>query len=640
MRFCPFCSAENAAVATHCGTCARRLPPLPPRRRTSSGDDSGDGRARTGAADDGGDDLARVAPGPASRRRTREPEVRADGEPSRRKTDLPEPSRGLRGPLEDDVGRAPPSPSRHERDRAATARASRDLSVSGADRAASPAAPPIPKPPARAVTPSAPRALTPSVRAPSPAARPARTPAGTVADEAQTVVTQAAPEPERLRTPEPVAAPPRSAAAAPVADADEPGEDHHEWPDHRPREIDPDDWSEEAQHALADVPRAATPPPPTPPPRADSSRYTPARQESPPPTRVGRLPGDAFKPPSVNPIPEVPESGLLNAAAYALSFAKARWQRRAIIRSLSTEIQDETTELDTVLGLLGKEARALHIDNRVLAAENKAIDEAEERRVRFDHECAELNTKAAEENSRFGDLESERQAKVDEAENELDKAQRELGGLEAQRRSLRENRKAVERRQRGLLKAADERDEQAAKASMGDTRGGLRRAAEELRRDAAALDPERQDLDRRLSALEKPISKSAAAVESLKAEHDSARRSLNDAREGHRHRLAELEAEQGRKSRELSQAEAEIQRRLVTLGTLVNLHRIESPEFDDMYARIDGLRAAIGARSTEIDRLTAEREAYDKASLVRGFLVIGGGVVVLITLIVILLSVW
>ena len=57
-------------------------------------------------------------------------------------------------------------------------------------------------------------------------------------------------------------------------------------------------------------------------------------------------------------------------------------------------------------------------------------------------------------------------------------------------------------------------------------------------------------------------------------------------------------------------------------------------------ARIDGLRAAIGARSTEIDRLTAEREAFDKASLVRGFLVIGGGVVVLITLIVILLSVW
>ncbi len=632
MRFCPFCSAENAAVATHCGTCARRLPPLPPRRRTSSGDDPGDGRSRRGSSDGGAmgaDELARVAPGPAARRRTRAPEVRVEGEPARRKTNLPQPSRGLREPIEEDVGRAPPAPSRQERDRAASARASREMSVNAtAGRAPSPAAPPIPKPPARAVTPAAPRAQP--VPAPSPDnGRLPRAPAGTIADEAETVITRAAPEP-----------PPAEAARDYDTEPVPGDEDDHEWPDHRPVAPDPDDWSEEAQHALADVPRTVSPPPPTPPPRADSSRYTPARPSSPPPTRVGRLPGDAFKPPPVKPIPEVPESGLFNAAAYALSFAKARWQRRSAIRSLSTEIQDETTELDTVLGLLGKEARSLHVDNRVLAAENAAIGEAEERRVRFDHECAELGSKAAEENSRFGDLESERQAKVDEAEAELDKAQRELGGLEAQRRSLRENRKAVERRQRGLLKAADERDEQAAKASMGDTRGGLRRAAEELRRDAAALDPERQDLDRRLSALEKPISKSAATVESLKAEHDSARRSLNDAREGHRHRLAELEAEQGRKSRELSQAEAEIQRRLVTLGTLVNLHRIERPEFDDMYARIDGLRAAIGARSTEIDRLTAEREAYDKASLVRGFLVIGGGVVVLITLIVILLSVW
>jgi hypothetical protein len=73
------------------------------------------------------------------------------------------------------------------------------------------------------------------------------------------------------------------------------------------------------------------------------------------------------------------------------------------------------------------------------------------------------------------------------------------------------------------------------------------------------------------------------------------------------------------------------------LGTLVNLHRIERPEFEDNYVRIDGLRSAIGARSTEIDKLTAEREAYDKASLVRGFLVLGGGFVALLTLIVILL---
>ena len=32
MRFCPFCSAENADELAVCQSCGRRLPPLPPRR--------------------------------------------------------------------------------------------------------------------------------------------------------------------------------------------------------------------------------------------------------------------------------------------------------------------------------------------------------------------------------------------------------------------------------------------------------------------------------------------------------------------------------------------------------------------------------------------------------------------------------
>jgi len=306
---------------------------------------------------------------------------------------------------------------------------------------------------------------------------------------------------------------------------------------------------------------------------------------------------------------------------------------------LGAEIRAETTELDAVLGTLGRQARQLKVDNRVLAAENAAIDAAEARRAKFEQELADLTARAGEENARFAEVETERGGKVSEADAAFGRAQRELAGLEAQRRSLREKRKMVERTQKGYLKAADERDEQAGRSSMGDARAGLRRAAEELRRDAASMDPERQDLDRRLAALDRPISQASAQVEALRAELESARRSLNDAREGHRHRLAEIEAEQARKARERGLADAEIQRRMVTLGTLVNLHRVDAPEFADVYDRVDQLRAAIGARSAEIDRLTAEREAYDRTSLMRGFLTLGGAAVLLVTLIVILLAI-
>ena len=103
--------------------------------------------------------------------------------------------------------------------------------------------------------------------------------------------------------------------------------------------------------------------------------------------------------------------------------------------------------------------------------------------------------------------------------------------------------------------------------------------------------------------------------------------------------LVVLDAEQKRKAREVNLAEGEIQRRLVTLGTLVNLNRIEDPQFGELYQRIDRLRGAITARTTEIEKLTAEREAYDRGTLVRGVATIGGAFVALIALIVILRAV-
>ena len=143
-------------------------------------------------------------------------------------------------------------------------------------------------------------------------------------------------------------------------------------------------------------------------------------------------------------------------------------------------------------------------------------------------------------------------------------------------------------------------------------------------------------MDRKHGAHERPLNQSTARLDAAKAELDAAKRSLADAREGHNHRLAELDAEQKRKSREIGLAEGEIARRLVTLGTLVNLNRIEDPQFHELYHRIDRLRGAITARTTEIEKLTAEREAYDRGTMVRGYATIGGAFVAFIALIVIL----
>jgi hypothetical protein len=515
MRFCPFCSAENPSDASHCATCARRLPPLPPRKQKGVGEATGI-VATQAPAPAAAPPATTSAPlptlSPAAVRRQSEPvEPRADGAPTRRRTDS--------------------------------------------------VPPPVPAPRQATITPLPP---PPTVTKPP-----------------------TMPPPQPLPPILPPDAPKAGGTPTPAAVRD---------------------------HTSVD----------------------------PPPTRIARaheLEDRPFVPPKVIPIPEIPEPGLMNSVRYATTFMRARWQRRGAIKHLGEEIKQDTASLDVVLGTLGAEARALKIDNRVLAGENQAITAAEERKKRLDEQNAELGGRKNEEVVKFGEVERDRLNKVSDAERMLEDANQELASYEGQRRSLRDKRKEVERRQKAYLKAAEDRESEAGNAPMGDTRSELRRAAEQHRKEVAALEPERQDLDRRLAALDRPLAQSQAKVDAARAELESARRSLHDAREGNRHRLAEIEAEQGRKTRELAQADSEIQRRLVTLGTLINLNRIDHAGFVELYERIDRLRMAIGARTTEIDKLTAEREAYDRGSLVRGFVTLGAGVVLLITLFVILLAV-
>src|SRR5262245_34619611 len=93
MRFCPFCSAENASVATHCATCARRLPPLPPRKRGDPSTVQPPPAAPAPAPAPPPKEpspISSVSLGPAALRRTKEPEApRASDEPARRSGDRP-----------------------------------------------------------------------------------------------------------------------------------------------------------------------------------------------------------------------------------------------------------------------------------------------------------------------------------------------------------------------------------------------------------------------------------------------------------------------------------------------------------------------------------------------------------------------
>jgi len=640
MRFCPFCSAENADDLAVCQSCGRRLPPLPPRRARNA--------PATG-----------VLLPPRASTTTQPPPVTAPrrsvstNPPLNAGPPVPAPHGGpaaLAAPpttLVTSAGVAPVAPAAPGLRAPITAPG---LSVAPGLPTTAPTSPPVAAPRSeesnRALAnalspgPAAQRRELPPSEPPEPGANARRrsdqplAPAVPPGTHISRVMPSAPNGPRPVSTAPPMTAPPATrpgirpvappvpaaASGAPPAASDPPWASHQVLTPAMLGELD------------------TQPQPPAPTVAVGAVRQRGDGIE-PPPTRIHRpeaLVDRPFTPPQVSPVPEIPEPGLVNSARYAIRFARARWQRRGAIKALGGDIKQDTDALEQVLGALGGVARTAKVDGRVFAGENAAITVAEQRAQQMTREHNDVDVRKLEENSKFVDVERERNAKLGEAERLVEEAQKELAQLETQRRGLRDKRKELERRQKAYLKAAEDSEKQTGGADQGDSRQELRRAADQHRREAAALEPERQDVDRRLGSIERPIAEVTAKLDAAKAELDAAKRSLSDAREGHTHRLAELDAEQKRKAREIAQAEGEIARRLVTLGTLVNLNRIEDPQFAELYDRIDRLRGAITARTTEIEKLTAEREAYDRGNLVRGVAAIGGAIILFIALIVIL----
>jgi hypothetical protein len=628
MRFCPFCTAENVADATTCVQCGRRLPPPPTRKRPPGAQPTG------------------IQPVPSSAVTVPTPATSVDDEKRALRAGLlPPPSAARRKGLTGEVrpSMAPGGEARRKDDATAVGGPSGDDTKTRVDG-----------PPTGMRSPSLDetrtRVVSPPAGAPPPMEATRPIDASWIIEGGEDPNDPVAPPPMPAATPPPV-------YEGPIATSGQIGDDTS-----AKTRVAVTPSSAAARAASPSSPRLApidptsarrkptTMPPPMPPRLPPAPAATPSSVKiagrdatalNPPPTRILREEAMAdrpFTPPAVIPIPPIPDPGLVNVARYAITFGRARWQRRRAVKLLHIEIKSDTDALDGVLLQLGRDARGLAIENRVLAAENQAISDAEKRRDQAVQTGVDIGNRKLEETAKYEELERERTIKITEAEKVLEDAQRELSTLEAQRRGLRDKRKELERRQSAYVKAAEQRDTEAGNAPLGETRGELRRLADGHRREAASLDPERQDLERRLSALERPISYAQSKVEQAKAEVDQQRRSLADAREGHRHRLAELDAEASRKTREKDLVEGEINRRLVNLGTLINLHRVERPEFTELYGRIDRLRHAINARTTEIDRLTAERDAYDRGSLLRGYAVLGGVAVLLITFVVIILA--
>ncbi|MBK9073078.1 MAG: hypothetical protein IPL79_19080 [Myxococcales bacterium] len=350
------------------------------------------------------------------------------------------------------------------------------------------------------------------------------------------------------------------------------------------------------------------------------------------PTRV-------FTPPDVTAMPKCPHSGLVAQARYTVAVLRARRVRRKAIAQLELGVVQETTALELVLGDLGRAARAAGVSNKALDEENNAITRAEQARETHGQKSVEITTRRNDEMARSSEVEHERLTQVSDAERRLAAAEREYERLDGERRKLRDHAKELGSRAAAYEKSATKREQEAARLGASDAATQLRHTVEQHRREAGILHSEHQEIDRKLAVIETPLGQARDAVRVARAELDSAKANLRDAREGHRQRLVELDAEQARNTAAFSQADGEIQRRLVTLGTLMNLHRLPAPDTEELFARVDRLKSMISAHAGEIEHLGNQRDGYDRPTFYRGIIAWCAALVVLFALVTLILVV-
>ena len=349
---------------------------------------------------------------------------------------------------------------------------------------------------------------------------------------------------------------------------------------------------------------------------------------------------------AVPPMPPVPKSGsVIEAVLYLPPLVKAIWARQKAQATIRSLLHGDQKLLDTVLRDLGRAARESALELPALADEMRRVKAEEQRRARAEEQMRELDGKMEEERARWIADEQARNQELLEREGEIKGAEEELKKRGDERRIHEAERSRIDGQIRAAEKRAAQADARAQKADLTPpekgggphTAANARAEADAARKEATALIGPRDEARARVEALDEPIAALTKQVVDGRAALGLKRKELAEGQAAHKRSLAALDADKRRAEAERDGAEREMSQRFVAAGTLLNLNRVESAAFTPLYQRIDELKNGVNAREAAIVRLESERRGYDRPTVQKGLIVVGGAFGALVLLMIVLM---
>jgi hypothetical protein len=348
-------------------------------------------------------------------------------------------------------------------------------------------------------------------------------------------------------------------------------------------------------------------------------------------------------PPVLDPTPHLPTQALpampagpmppniFGSVKYLVPLGRAIVARKRAQRSIRRLLHDDQHLLDKVLKELGKAAREHELDTPAIADEMRKVKAEEQRRARAEADTAKADDDKGREDARWNGDEAERKSDIGKREGELKETENELRKTGEERRGHEAERARLE----GQIRAAEKRSSQAmaqaqkAEATPPEKGGGpntaanLRLQAQEAQKEATGLIAPRDEARAKAEALDAPIHTLTQKIVDARSTLAEKRKELADAAAQHKKTLAALQADKERAARERSEAEREMSQRFVSVGTMLNLHRVEDPAYKDLYQRIDELKSGLNAREATIVRLESELRTYDRRAAQTGLIAVG-----------------
>ncbi len=351
----------------------------------------------------------------------------------------------------------------------------------------------------------------------------------------------------------------------------------------------------------------------------------------------------------VGDMPPIPGPGILPSVKYLIPLARAIWARHNAQKSLRVRLHSDQRLVDDTLHDLGRAAWQEPNRPSELRAELERADEDDARRRNEEKEVAHLDMSISGERERHLDDEGKRTQAIAAREVEIARVAEDLAekqrAQKAEEKTLREataRHGAAEKRVQALIaKAARAELTPPEKGGGPNAAANHREQAAAAQREADNLRPERDAAEERARDLDAPIAALTGTLSDERAKLVEQKTALEVARRDHQAALASLEAKKAEHDGARAIAEKSIRLRLVSTGTLLSLHRMDSPKLLPIYGRLDELQATAAAREARISHLEAERHSYDKPALQRGLIAVGaatGTFVVLLVVVLVLLA--